>query len=82
MSSCQNRENQTARDVTGFCAFSPPGNQAIFSIFWGDSLETLRKRNETNPLEKNIKNPMETAARNCRFLSLVVVKCVLIMYPL
>ena len=41
----------TARDVTGFYAFSPPPlrrNQAIFSAFWGDFLTKLY----SNPGEK------------------------------
>ena len=71
------KKNMTARDVTAFwLLFSPPGDRAIFSTFWGDFLTKLdRKAGEKgeNPLEKNQKNPVETASRNCRFLSLVVV---------
>ena len=36
-------------------------------------IKTWRKR-KRNPLEKIIRNPVETAPRNCRFLSLVVVE--------
>ena len=64
-----------------FTHFSPPWNQAIFSTFWGafllDYTETLERR-EKNPLEReNSKSPVETAPRNCRFLSLVMVERVL-----
>ena len=69
----------TNRDVTGFYAFSPPGNQANLSTFWGDSLTQLHSK----PGEKGQKihfiqkNAVETAPRNRRFLSLVVVERVL-----
>ena len=60
----------TARDVT----FSPPGNRATFSTFWSDYhfLTRLhRKPGEEgkNRLEETPKHPVETASRNCRFLS-------------
>ena len=74
----------TARDMTGFYAFSPPGSRAIFSTFGGDFLTKLH----TQPGQKgnkstgeNSKNPVETAPRNCRFLSLVVVERALILAP-
>ena len=41
MNAYWDRETMTARDVTGFCAFSPLRNWAIFSTFWGDFLTTL-----------------------------------------
>ena len=42
-------KNMTARDVTGFFVFSPPGNRAIFPSFWGDFLTKLhRKPGESN----------------------------------
>ena len=47
--------------------FSPPNNRAIFS------------KKVENPLDKFQSIPVETAPRNCRFLSLVVVGCVLIL---
>ena len=61
------KETTTARDVTGCCAFlnfkfSPPGNPATLSTFWGDVL-TKKSTGE------NSRNPAETAPRNCRFLS-------------
>ena len=67
-------KTMTARDVTGFCAFCPPGNRAIFSAFWGDFLNLHSK-----PGEKE-KKSLETAPRNCRFLSLVVVVRVLAIF--
>ena len=70
----------TARDVTGFYAFSLPGNRAIFSTFWGDFLTNLRRQpgdKKKKTLEKIQKDPAETVLRNCRFLSLVIVERVL-----
>ena len=75
----------TARDATGFYAFfSTCKFVQIFSTFCGDFLTKLhRKPGErgNNPLEKNEKNPVETAPRNCRILSLVVVERVLNTIP-
>ena len=53
--------------------FSPPGNRAIFSIFWGDFLAKLHsipgeKGNKSTG--ENSKTPVKTAPRNCRFLCL------------
>ena len=65
----------TARDVTDFTHFSLPGNRAIFSTFRVDFLTKLHiKPGERgkNPLEKTHKIQVETAPRNCRFLSLIV----------
>ena len=61
--------------------FSPPGNRAIFSTFWGHFLT----KSHIKPGEKG-KDPMEKiqkkirrrrVPRNCRFLSLVVAERVL-----
>ena len=65
--------------------FAPPGNWASFSTSWGDFLSKLhRKPGEKqgkHPLESiPKKNPVETAPRNCRFLSLVVVERVLSLF--
>ena len=47
----------TARDVTGFCAFSPPGNRAIFSTFLVRLLKnysgSLEKKEKTSTGEKS-----------------------------
>ena len=69
----------TAIDLTGFYDFSPLRNRAIFSTFRAISLlnRTTWRRRDKNRLEKIQKNPVETAPRNCEFLSLVVVECVL-----
>ena len=63
----------TARDVTGFDAIFSTGFFATFSRFYGARLAKL------HILEKKQKKssgepPVETAPRNCRFLSLVVVE--------
>ena len=53
----------------------------LFPHFWAISLLNYtenQEKQETYPLEKILKNPVETAPRNCRFLSLVVVEGVLI----
>ena len=57
--------------------------KTIFSTFWGEFLtnyiitqKTWRKRE--NSTGENSKNPVETAPRNCIFLSLVVVERILI----
>ena len=34
----------TARGMTGFYAFFPPGNLAIFSRFWADFLTNLHRK--------------------------------------
>ena len=54
--------------------FCPPGNRALFFTFWVDFLTKSHRR----PGEKgksiywrSLKNPVETAPRNCGFLSLV-----------
>ena len=73
------KKTMTARDVTGFCPFSPPGNRATFSTFGAISLlnytENLEKRKKSTG--DNSKNPVEKLPRNYRFLSLVVVEDVL-----
>ena len=64
-----------------FTQISLPGTFAIFSRFSGHFLTEVHikpgEKKEINPLEKISKNPVETAGRNCRFLSLVVVEPVL-----
>ena len=73
----------TAIDETGFYASFLleigqlyPHFGATSSLNYPENQITLEKM-EKNPLENICKNPMETAPRNCRFLSLVVVKRVL-----
>ena len=41
----------TAGDATRFYTFSPPGDRANFSLFWGISL-VKPEENGANPLEK------------------------------
>ena len=57
----------TARDVTGFYAFSPARRSASFSTFWVDFLldytDKLEKKNKKFGGEIS-KNPMEMAPRN------------------
>ena len=70
-------KTMTATDGT---LFSPLGNRAIFSTFWGHFLTKLHSEpgeKGKSPLEKIHKNPVETVPQNCRFLSLVVVESVL-----
>ena len=57
---------ETWQDSTPFAS---PGNRATFCTF-PNYTESLEKK-EQNPLEKIWKNPVETAPRNCRFLSLL-----------
>ena len=59
----------TATDVTGFDAIFSTGFFATFSRFWGARLTKLHIHTG-----EKAKNPVETAPRNCRFLSLVVIK--------
>ena len=76
---CRDKKPMTATDVTGFYAFFSARKSAIFSTFWGHFLKLHSKPGEKgkNPLEKIQRNPVETAPRNCRILSLVVVERVL-----
>ena len=71
----------TARDVTGFCAFLLRPGIGQFSPHFGaisllNKTENLEKK-EKKSTGENSENPVEKLPRNCRFLSLVVVKCVL-----
>ena len=70
----------TATDVTGFDAISPLDFSLLSPDFRG-----LVLLNYTQILEKMEKSsgeaPVETAPRNCRFLSLVVVELVLSIEP-
>ena len=73
--------NMTTRDVTGFSATLSAQNSVrmMFSRFWGSLLSTkvLHRRpgktGKRTPGEK-FEISAETAGRNCRFLSLVVVE--------
>ena len=74
------------RNVHRVTHTSPPGTWAIFSTFWGACVVKMHRRpgeTEKNPLEEKIRklkqkrSTVETAPRNCRFLSLVVVEPVL-----
>ena len=72
----------TAREVTGFRAFSPARKSGKFLHILGGFLAKLHRRpgekgKKKTTGEKNLRNPVETAPRNCRFLSLVVVERVL-----
>ena len=57
--------------------FSPSGDQAIFSTFWGDLLTELHCQPGEKIHWRNSINPMETAPPEFQFLSLVVVEGVL-----
>ena len=49
------QQRQAARDVTGFYAFSPPGNRAIFSTFWGYLLTEKKTRKREKSTGENSK---------------------------
>ena len=74
------KKTMTATDVTGFYALFSARKSGNFLYILGLFLKLHSKPREKgkNPLEKIQKNPVETAPRNCRFLSLVVVERVLI----
>ena len=79
------KKTMTAKDVTGFCAFFSPRKSGNFlhilaAISLPNYTVNLGKQEKKNPLEKIQINPVETAPRNCRFLSLVVVGRVLIIW--
>ena len=66
--------------------FSPPGNRAILSTFWGDFLAKLHRKPgknlfKKNPLEEFKQNQVEMAVENCRFLSLVMIERALTTTP-
>ena len=72
-------KTMTATDVTGFCAFfsaRKSGNLLhILGRFpYSITQKTWRKWKKIHWLEKIQKKNVETAPRNCRFLSLVVVE--------
>ena len=70
-------KNMTARDVTSFCAFFSAQTSGDFLHIFG----VISLLGYTENLEKSgklQKNPVETAARNCRCLSIVVVERALI----
>ena len=57
--------------------FSPHGNRATFSTLWSYFLTKFHREAREkgkDPLEKTQQNLVEKLPRNCRFLSLVVVK--------
>ena len=66
----------TARDVTGCCRFSLPGNRAIFSRFWGDFLTKLHRKSEEKKEGELWMENNAWIADFCR-LWLVVIKRVL-----
>ena len=39
---------QDSHDMTGFCAFSPPRDRALFSTFWGHFLTKLHTQHMTH----------------------------------
>ena len=75
------KKNKSQRRDRILHKFVPPSNRAIFSTFGVICLlnytVNLEKRERTSTGE-NSRNPVETARRNCRFLSCVVVEHVLI----
>ena len=79
----RDRKKPWQPETWGCTHFSPPGNRAIFSTFWGHFLTKLHSQPGEKgkpPLEKIQKNPVEKAPQNCRFLSLVMVERVLTVY--
>ena len=67
----------TATDVTGFDAIL---FFATFSRFYGARLTKLHINTGEKAKKSSGEPPVETAPRNCRFLSLVVVELVLRKY--
>ena len=76
----KNHDNHRLDRILRF--FSPPRNRAIFSTFWGHLLAKLHSQLGKIHWRKFNQNPVETAPRNCRFLSPVVVERVLKKVPL
>ena len=72
-------KTMTATDVTGFDAIFSTGFFATFSRFWGPETRLTKLHINTGRRSKKSSGepPVETAPRNCRFLSLVVAKLVL-----
>ena len=70
-------KTMTATDVTGFDAIFSTGFFATFSRFQGARLTKLHKNTGEKAKKSSGEPPVETAPRNCRFLSLVVVELVL-----
>ena len=73
----KNHDSQTCDRILCFCLCPEIGQ--YFPHFGLISLLNCTenpKKHEESPLEKIQKNPVETAPRNCRFLSLVMVVCV------
>ena len=70
-------KTMTATDVTGFDAIFSTGFFATFSRFWGARLTKLHREPGEKAKNTSGEPPVETAPRNCRFLSLVVVERVL-----
>ena len=68
----------TATDVTGFYAIFSTGFFATFSRFSGALLTKLQIKPGERAKKSSGEPPVETAPRDCRFLSLVVVELVLI----
>ena len=70
-------KTMTATDVTGFDAIFSTEFFATFSRFSGARLTKLHIRYWRKSKKSSGEPPVETAPRNCRFLSLVVVELVL-----
>ena len=70
-------KTMTATGVTGFDAIFSTGFFATFSRFSGARLTKLHREPGEKAKKSSGEPPVETAPRNCRFLSLVVVERVL-----
>ena len=70
-------KNRTATDMTGIYAFFSARKTGNFLHILGPFPYWITQQNLEKSTGENSKNPAETAPRNCRFLSLVVVECVL-----
>ena len=64
----------TATDMTGLDAIFSTGIFATFSRFCGARLTKLHMNTAEKAKKSSGEPPVETAPRNCRFLSLVVVE--------
>ena len=69
----------TARDVTGFYAFSPPGNWDFGAVSLPDYTENLEKTDKIH--WQKFKKSSGEGAPKLQFLSLVVVERILTLSP-